>query len=52
MAQCLEAIKHDGEEIERKLIGVLKEMVKLQSKYLETIKQRPKLIGLGSPNFD
>ncbi|CAA7057147.1 unnamed protein product [Microthlaspi erraticum] len=44
VARCLGAIEPDGEEIERKLISVLKEMVRLQSEYLKPMKPRPKLL--------
>ncbi|CAA0376240.1 unnamed protein product [Arabidopsis thaliana] len=44
VARCLGAIEPDGEEIERKLISVLKEMVRFQSKYLKPMKPRPKLL--------
>ncbi|KAL1206878.1 tRNA-uridine aminocarboxypropyltransferase A [Cardamine amara subsp. amara] len=44
VARCLGVIEPDGEEIERKLISVLKEMVKLQSKYLKPMNPRPKLL--------
>ncbi|ESQ52895.1 hypothetical protein EUTSA_v10017127mg [Eutrema salsugineum] len=44
VARCLRAIEPDGEEIERKLISVLKEMVRLQSEYLKPMKPRPKLL--------
>lgn len=43
VARCLGAFEQDGEEIERKLIRVLKEMVRLQSEYLKPMKPRPKL---------
>ncbi|XP_010505980.1 PREDICTED: DTW domain-containing protein 2-like [Camelina sativa] len=44
VARCLGAIEPDGEEIERKLISVLKEMVRLQSKFLKPMNPRPKLL--------
>ncbi|EOA29217.1 hypothetical protein CARUB_v10025491mg [Capsella rubella] len=47
VARCLGAIEPDGEEIERKLISVLKEMVRLQSKFLKPMKPRPKLLKKG-----
>ncbi|KAF8097821.1 hypothetical protein N665_0280s0023 [Sinapis alba] len=44
VARCLGALEVDGEEIERKLISVLKEMVRLQSEFLKPMRPRPKLL--------
>ncbi|KAG2238166.1 hypothetical protein Bca4012_035017 [Brassica carinata] len=44
VARCLGALEVDGVEIERKLIGVLKEMVRLQSEFLKPMRPRPKLL--------
>ncbi|CAN8286958.1 unnamed protein product [Cochlearia groenlandica] len=44
VARCLGALETNGEEIERKLIRVLKEMVRLQSVFLKPMKPRPKLL--------
>ncbi|KFK37017.1 hypothetical protein AALP_AA4G201400 [Arabis alpina] len=44
VARCLRVVEVDGEEIERKLIRVLKEMVRMQSVYLKPMKPRPKLL--------
>lgn len=44
VARCLRVIEDEGEEIERVLIGVLREMVRLQSGFLKPVKPRPKLL--------
>ncbi|KAJ0258319.1 tRNA-uridine aminocarboxypropyltransferase [Hirschfeldia incana] len=44
VARCLGALEVDGVEIERKLISVLKEMVRLQSEFLKPMRPRPKLL--------
>lgn len=44
VARALRVIEPNGLEIERKLIEVLREMVRLQASYLKPIKPRPKLL--------
>ncbi|CAH8358613.1 unnamed protein product [Eruca vesicaria subsp. sativa] len=44
VARCLGGLEVEGEEIERKLISVLKEMVRLQSEFLKPMRPRPKLL--------
>lgn len=44
VARCLGAVEPDGMEIERKLIEVLREMVRLQAGFLKPVKPRPKLL--------
>lgn len=44
VARALRVIEPDGLEIERKLIEVLRDMVRLQTSYLKPIKARPKLL--------
>lgn len=44
VARALRVIEPNGLEIETKLIGVLREMVRLQASYLKPMKPRPKLL--------
>ncbi|PON86903.1 DTW [Trema orientale] len=44
VARTLRVLEPNGPEIEGKLIGVLKEMVRLQAGYLKPMKPRPKLL--------
>lgn len=47
VARCLRVVEPDnGEEIERILIGILREMVKLQAAFLKPVKPRPKLLKM------
>ncbi|KAK3222638.1 hypothetical protein Dsin_009663 [Dipteronia sinensis] len=51
VARCLRVVEPDnGEEIERILIGILREMVKLQAAFLKPVKPRPKLLKISKQN--
>ncbi|KAI9170027.1 hypothetical protein LWI28_021290 [Acer negundo] len=51
VARCLRVVEPDnGEEIERILIGILREMVKLQAAFLKPVKPRPKLLKMSKQN--
>ncbi|XP_044492248.1 tRNA-uridine aminocarboxypropyltransferase 2 [Mangifera indica] len=50
VARCLKVVEDEGEEIERVLIGVLKEMVRLQAGFLKPVRPRPKLSKKGKQN--
>lgn len=43
VARCLGAVESNGAEIERRLIGVLREMVRFQAGYVKPMNPRPKL---------
>ncbi|KAI6696789.1 hypothetical protein NL676_016908 [Syzygium grande] len=47
VARVLRAVETNGEEVERRLIGVLKEMVRLQASFLKPVKPRNKLLKKG-----
>ncbi|XP_059427879.1 tRNA-uridine aminocarboxypropyltransferase A [Corylus avellana] len=47
VARALRVLEPNGSEIESKLIEVLREMVKLQARYLKPMKPRPKLLKKG-----
>ncbi|XP_056158764.1 tRNA-uridine aminocarboxypropyltransferase A [Syzygium oleosum] len=47
VARVLRAVETNGEEVERRLIGVLKEMVRLQASFLKPLKPRHKLLKKG-----
>ncbi|KAL3755286.1 hypothetical protein ACJRO7_002351 [Eucalyptus globulus] len=47
VARVLRAVEANGEEVERRLIGVLKEMVRLQASFLKPVKPRNKLLKKG-----
>ncbi|KAG7033522.1 DTW domain-containing protein 2, partial [Cucurbita argyrosperma subsp. argyrosperma] len=44
VARCLRVMEADGAEIELRLIGVLREMVRLQAGFLKPMNPRPKLL--------
>lgn len=47
VARVLRAVETNGEEVERRLIAVLKEMVRLQASFLKPVKPRNKLLKKG-----
>ncbi|KAK9290601.1 hypothetical protein L1049_008772 [Liquidambar formosana] len=47
VARALRVIEPNGVEIERRLVEVLREMVRLQKRYLKPVKPRPKLLKKG-----
>lgn len=47
VARALRVMEPNGEEIERSLIRVLKEMVRLQAGFLKPMNPRPKLLKKG-----
>ncbi|XWS59112.1 hypothetical protein CRYUN_Cryun08bG0094300 [Craigia yunnanensis] len=44
VARCLGVIEPNGDEVQGVLIGVLREMVRLQSGFLKPVKPRPKML--------
>ncbi|KAL5761496.1 hypothetical protein ACOSP7_017760 [Xanthoceras sorbifolium] len=51
VARCLRVVEPDnGQEIETVLIGILREMVRLQAAFLKPVKPRPKLLKLSKQN--
>ncbi|KAJ0037498.1 hypothetical protein Pint_23355 [Pistacia integerrima] len=50
VARCLRVVEDEGEEIERVLIGVLREMVRLQAGFLKPVKPRSKLLKKSKQN--
>lgn len=44
VARCLRVMELDGAAVEEKLIGVLREMVRLQAGFLKPMNPRPKLL--------
>ncbi|KAL9423451.1 hypothetical protein AB3S75_035525 [Citrus x aurantiifolia] len=50
VARVLGAIEVKGDDIERVLIGVLREMVRLQAGFLKPVKPRPKLLKKSKQN--
>lgn len=50
VARCLAVIEPNGKEIEENLIGILREMVRLQAGFLKPLKPRPKLLKKSKQN--
>lgn len=44
VARALRVLEPNGVEIEERLIGILREMVKLQARFIKPVKPRPKLL--------
>ncbi|TKY62620.1 DTW domain-containing protein 2 [Spatholobus suberectus] len=44
VARALRVLEPNGPEIEERLIGILREMVRLQARFLKPVKPRPKLL--------
>ena len=44
VARCLGIIEPNGDKVQGVLIGVLKEMVRLQAGFLKLVKPRPKML--------
>lgn len=44
VARCLGVIEPNGDEVQGVLIGVLREMVRLQAGFLKPLKPRPKML--------
>lgn len=52
VARCLRVVEPNGPEIESKLIEGLREMVKLQARFLKPMKPRPRLLKQGNKKDD